>query len=285
MVDREAQRAALQAERRAARQAERRATVQTERAAQRAERRAARELAKQIEQPYAPSPLIETPLPTELPELMVWLQQREAPRAFSYRGQTYRYFRHDYNSTWLHERAVEVPIIFGLVRKHRAGRVLEIGNVLSHYFPVEHDVVDKYEPGERVINQDILDFAPSAKYDLIVSVSTLEHVGWDEKPSDPDKVTQVVDRVRTFLRPGGRFVFTVPIGYNPEMDQSLRDGRFACDELICLKRVSEDNHWEEVPCQDAWDARYNKPFYCANALAIGVIAQRRSVAVTPESAR
>jgi Asp-tRNA(Asn)/Glu-tRNA(Gln) amidotransferase A subunit family amidase len=162
MADREA--------RKAARRVETIADREARRAARRDERRAARHSAGQQRQKYEPSRLDgkADPSGAVLPDLKAWLQQWQAPRSFRFRGKSYRYFRHEYNSTWLHERAVEVPIVYGLVRKHRAGRVLEIGNVLPHYFPVDHDVVDKYEPGERVINQDILDFAPEAGYDLIV---------------------------------------------------------------------------------------------------------------------
>jgi len=51
--------------------------------------------------------------------------------------------------------------------------------VLSHYFAVKHDIVDKYEIAPSVVNEDLVNFKPGKKYDLIVSISTLEHVGWD----------------------------------------------------------------------------------------------------------
>jgi hypothetical protein len=38
-------------------------------------------------------------------------------------------------------------------------------------------VLDKYEQAPGVINEDVVSFSPPQKYDLIVSVSTLEHVG------------------------------------------------------------------------------------------------------------
>jgi hypothetical protein len=66
------------------------------------------------------------------------------------------------------------------VKRYKERNILEIGNVLSHYFPVNHDIVDKYEKADGVINQDVVHFYSPKKYDLIVSVSTLEHVGWDE---------------------------------------------------------------------------------------------------------
>jgi hypothetical protein len=110
-------------------------------------------------------------------------------KTFIFNGKTYYYFVHKYNTTWKNERAVEVPIIWDIVREHyRQGkRVLEVGNVLSHYFRIFHDVLDKYEVAEGVINQDVVDFKPAWKYDLIVSISTLEHVGWDEEPKEPEK--------------------------------------------------------------------------------------------------
>ena len=52
------------------------------------------------------------------------------------------------------------------------------------YYKFEHDIVDKYEKKKGIINQDIVDYKPDKKYDLIISISTLEHVGWDETPRE-----------------------------------------------------------------------------------------------------
>jgi len=68
-----------------------------------------------------------------------------------------------------------------MVRKYRGKNILEIGNVLSRHIKLEHDILDKYETAKGVINEDIVDFKSEKKYDLIISISTLEHVGWDEK--------------------------------------------------------------------------------------------------------
>jgi len=64
------------------------------------------------------------------------------PRTFKFQGRHYGYFCHRYNYTWRNERAIEVPIIWKMVEENREGRVLEVGNVLAHYFPVRHDVLD-----------------------------------------------------------------------------------------------------------------------------------------------
>ena len=44
-----------------------------------------------------------------------------------------------------------------------------------------------------MINQDVVDFKTNEKYDLIVSISTLEHVGWDEEPRDDKKISKALN--------------------------------------------------------------------------------------------
>jgi SAM-dependent methyltransferase len=145
-----------------------------------------------------------------------------SPRWFEFRSQRYRHFLHRYNATWSNERAVEIPIVWKCVQAARGRSILEVGNVLSHYFAIEHPVVDRYEAGENVINQDVVSFASSERFDLIVSVSTLEHVGWDEgEPADPAKLVRAVENLRSHLKPGGQLVATLPLGYNPHLDALL----------------------------------------------------------------
>jgi len=198
-------------------------------------------------------------------------------RTFKFQGKTYRYFYHRYNRTWKNERAAEIPIIWNIVKRYKERNILEIGNVLSHYFPVNHDIVDKYEKADGVINQDVVHFYSPKKYDLIVSVSTLEHVGWDEDLSshktlnDPKKILQAIENLKGLLAPKGKIIITLPLWYNPELDKLLRDGRIQFTRLFYLKRISKDNRWIEVYWKDLQNARYNTPFYAANGLVIGII--------------
>ena len=198
-------------------------------------------------------------------------------KTFTFRGDTYRYFYHRYNTTWRNERSVEIPIIYRFVKERDEVTVLEVGNVLSHYFPVRHDIVDKHEHSPRVINQDIVDFHPQKKYDLIVSISTLEHVGWDELYAgwdkgarDPTKALRAIENLKELLAPKGIMVVTFPIGYNPYLDRLLRDGKIPLTALFCLKRISKDNEWKEVSWSDVLDARFGSPFPNANGLIIGI---------------
>jgi len=191
-------------------------------------------------------------------------------RTFSVQGRPYRYFYHRYNATWKTERAVEVPIVWEIVQAHQGRRILEVGNVLSHYFPVAHEIVDKYERAPGVLNLDIVDYQPTESYHLIVSISTLEHVGWDEQPREPEKVLRAIDHLSTLVAPGGLVVMTLPLAYNPAMDELLRAGHLRFSRQICLKRVSADNRWAEVDWPAIAQAEFNRPFRGINGLVIGL---------------
>jgi len=188
---------------------------------------------------------------------------------FVFNGKTYRHMVHLYNRTWENERAVELPIIWDMVQHvyARGGRVLEVGNVLGSYFLTRHEIVDKYERASRVLNQDILDFRPAQTYDLIVSISTLEHIGFDEQPQEPEKVLRAVDHLRTLLAPGGVFVATIPIGANPHLDRFIDSGALRFDTLHALRRAPGVDWY-----QDTWEGvrglRYGSPFRHATAVVI-----------------
>jgi len=198
----------------------------------------------------------------------------KSKRTFIFQGKIYRYFYHYYNTTWSNERAVEIPIIWDIYEKNKGKRILEVGNVLSHYFRVDHDIVDKYERAEGVINEDVVNFEPSKKYDLIISISTLEHVGWDETPREPSKVLKAIEHLKNLLSPCGKMVVTLPLGYNPEVDKSLKEGSLKFDKQYYLKRISRDNEWTEANWDDVCDVKYGEPFPCANGLVIGIIEKR-----------
>jgi hypothetical protein len=201
----------------------------------------------------------------------------KSSRTFSLQEQTYSYFYHEYNTTWKNERAVEIPVVWRIVNEYKRKKILEVGNVLSNYFSVNHDIVDKHERTRGVITQDIANFHPTKKYDLIVSISTLEHVGWDENPHDhmilhePDKFLHVIRNLKDLLTPSGKIVITLPLGYNPALDKILRNRRVQFSRRFCLKRVSKDNSWIEVGWRDIENSQYGRPFPAANGLLIGVI--------------
>ncbi|MGQ9617546.1 MAG: hypothetical protein ACUVUG_01155 [Candidatus Aminicenantia bacterium] len=191
-------------------------------------------------------------------------------KKFKFQNQKYYYFHHPYNTGG--ERTVEVPIIWKVVNEYKASgkSILEVGNVLSHYFPISHTVVDKYEPGKVVINEDIVTYNPSQKYDLIVSISTLEHVGWDEEPKEPEKILRAIERLKNILATNGKLIVTLPLGYNSEMDKYLREGKIGFPRVYLMKRVTKSNKWVEKRYKGVPEVEYGKPFPFANAILICV---------------
>jgi len=194
--------------------------------------------------------------------------------SFLFQRYTYNYFYGFYNGTWYNERSVEIPIVMKAIRMHHGKKILEVGNVLSQYFEVEHDILDKYETKNRIIKEDIADFTSSEKYDLIVSISTLEHVGYDEYPKDDMKIYKAIENLKTLLNPDGMIIVTLPLGQNPVLDKLLKDATVKFSGQYYLKRISKANEWEQASWEDVKDAKYGEPFFAANALVIGIIYGR-----------
>jgi len=208
---------------------------------------------------------------------------------FKFRGKKYRYFCHGYNTTWLNERTIEIPIIWKIVKQYKDKEILEVGNVLSHYFPVQHDVVDKYEKAAGVINEDIVNFQSPKKYDLIVSISTLEHLDYDEDPREPiwkqnrdapiyesTKILRAIQNLKRLLVPGGKMVITLPLGYNPIVDKLVANNKLSLSEgkmqnaIYYLKRAHRVNKWKEATMNECQEIKYDFVYHFARAIIIVV---------------
>ena len=149
--------------------------------------------------------------------------------------------------------------------------MLEVGNVLSHYGQQDHVVLDKYEQAAGVLNRDVLELDGLGPFDLIVAISTLEHVGWDERPREPAKALRAVRALTAKLAPGGRLVFTVPIGYNPSFDAALRSGELELSHTAALRRIGSGTSWREVAPAEVWSASYDFLLYRANGVLLAFI--------------
>ena len=189
---------------------------------------------------------------------------------FELDGQRYHYLYNRHKFTWLTERAVEVPVAQALVDEHASDRVLEIGNVLSHYRPQQHLVVDKYEQAPGVLNRDVLDLGGLGQFDLIVAISTLEHVGWDESPRDPAKAQRAVKVLRSLVAPGGLLAITVPVGYNTAFDAALRTGEVPLNRAVALRRAGATK-WREVAPAEVWSVPYDFLLYRARGVLFAFI--------------
>lgn len=178
---------------------------------------------------------------------------------FTFNGHEYEYLEHSYNHTSDNMRTAEIPIARAAIektlsRKPRAA-ILEVGNVLSHYDRAPWLVLDAREKGHGIVNADVMTWEPPQKYDLIVSVSTLEHVGFGEYANltaGPVAPLVLVERLRSWLTPYGYAVVTIPIGYNPAWDAALRY-TFSGTSLYFMRRTIS-NEWEQCDVDAAFAA-------------------------------
>ncbi len=133
------------------------------------------------------------------------------------------------------------------------------------------EVVDKYEKGRGIINEDINTYLPKNKFDLIVSISTFEHIGFDDSGGNSfKKILSSFKKTTSLLKKNGKFIFTVPIGYNPSMDKIIRENGFKFKKELFLKRASS-NFWVETTKEDALLNGYGSKFPYANAIMIGYL--------------
>lgn len=195
---------------------------------------------------------------------------RGARGQFTFMGEGYRYRFHPHLWSWLGERAIEVPIAQALVDRNAGKRILEIGNVLSHYSPQRHLVVDKYEKRPGILNRDALELDDLGQFDLVVAISTIEHVGRDEEPRDPAKAPEALRRLERLLAPGGEAFVTIPIGYHLELDAAIQRGDVRFAHATAMQRTGQ-TQWREVRPEEVWGTPYDFLLYSARAVFFGWI--------------
>jgi cyclopropane fatty-acyl-phospholipid synthase-like methyltransferase len=114
-------------------------------------------------------------------------------------------------------------------------------------------VIDLNEKWPGATNADIMIYQPEQPLDLIVSISTLEHIGYN-KWTDTGlyKLSEVMVRLERMLAPGGVFVATVPIGWRPDMDAEIRTEQTGADQVWYMRQTSEvENTWTECTQDEA----------------------------------
>jgi SAM-dependent methyltransferase len=132
-------------------------------------------------------------------------------------------------------------------------------------------VLDKYEHAPEVLNRDVLELDDLGQFDLIVAISTLEHVGWDEAPRDPGKPLRAIRALRSALAPGGLLVITAPVGYNPALDAAFRSGEAGLSRAAALRREPGSTRWRELAPDDMWTTPYDFLIFRARAVLFGFI--------------
>lgn len=188
---------------------------------------------------------------------------------FNFEGRAVPYFVHPYNATWRNERCVEVAIALEFLQRYGLRNWLELGNVMAYYGKQAATVVDKYERSPGVTNKDILNFEPKELFDAALSLSTFEHIGWDETPREPEKVLRAIAKFKSFIKPGGPLLVTFPLGHNSFLDSLVERNEVPFSRVCYLKRTSE-SEWKQVTREEVIGTKYGSPYTAANAIVVGM---------------
>lgn len=197
-------------------------------------------------------------------------------KTFVFRKKSYKYFYHLYNRTVASERVVEIPLAKEILDKYKNREVLEVGNVMKHYFYGRHDVLDKYEKAKGIMNVDVTNFRSDKKYDLILSISTLEHVGYSYGEKwRPEKFSLAISNLKKCLNRGGVMFVTLPIYLNPYVSKLIVEEEMPFGSEYFMERVSFLNEWKQVGRKKALGAApYDSLFASSNAIYVGIFKKR-----------
>jgi SAM-dependent methyltransferase len=230
---------------------------------------------------------------------------KEWKRTFVFNKQEFYYNRIRFNNPT--ERAVEIPIAFNfLAALNKPASILEVGNVLSHYENhlserlgiTSRRIVDKFEVEVGVDNEDLMNLPSDKKYDAIVSLSTVEHIGQKGDPSggygeqeenrDLEGPLKAIAKIYDLLAPDGKALITVPFGklidgewyiqFSKEYLYLLGKKYGIPKEAVsvnCLKLIDRETKgssfnvlWEELDALELSYVEYGAPFSQANAIAV-----------------
>ena len=162
--------------------------------------------------------------------------------AVTWWGEDLQPYDHPYNDTAKNERAVELAAAFRWLQNRDPSAGLEVGNVLSHYRPAQHRIIDRWEEAEGVENLDVFDVR--GEYPWVVAISTLEHVRLDEPEQDQWGAVRALFHLRTLVQEGGGLFVTVPLGWNMRLDDYLL--RWPGCTRACTF-VREGGGWVQTP--------------------------------------
>lgn len=196
-------------------------------------------------------------------------------KSFYFKKRKYFYCREKYNLSWRNERAVEIPIFQRLVRENIKANILEVGCVLKWYKSSPKSnwtILDKFEKFGSTINLDIINYKPRTKFDLILSISTIEHIGLEDGSSKKNKVIKAINHLITnCLSKKGKIIFSIPIGYNKYLDNQIFSKRIHLSKTYYFLRRS-NSEWREVDSEQVINCEYNKYYRIGSkGLLIGVI--------------
>jgi SAM-dependent methyltransferase len=144
-------------------------------------------------------------------------------------GTPWRRFAGPRSTVRMTERVVEIPWVLSRYQGER--RVLDVGSANAVPFYLQHliarniaelhgvDLSSRRVPGIRMTQADVRHMPfPDASFDLVMCVSTLEHIGLDNRGYDLEAPLEArgdlaaMVEIRRVLDPSGRLLITVPFG-------------------------------------------------------------------------
>lgn len=175
------------------------------------------------------------------------------PETWTMGGETYPYLE---PRLW-NERDIETPWACRILGNAH-GRVLEVGNATQWITAHPHrTIVDRWDPTPHVTiplhHTDIVNWH-GGPYDLIVSISTLEHVGTDpQEEQDPAKAVVALGHCYgSLLARGGEMAFTVPCGYHPRLQNYVLGSLCDWTDVRLMGRDDQfSTEWRELPLDQA----------------------------------
>lgn len=109
-------------------------------------------------------------------------------------------------------------LVIGCLEEPLANTLSELGHEVVGVDLRPYNRGDEYRgpdvPNYKHITGDFLDVEFSEKFDLIISVSVIEHsgLGYYKDKIDSDADIKIAKKVLGLLKPDGKFILTVPIG-------------------------------------------------------------------------
>lgn len=188
---------------------------------------------------------------------------------FWHKGKIYALYEHPYNCGYTEERMTERSVELALAMEWLGkceGEVTEIGAVTPYYFYCDKikDIIDPTDVHKRVNQRkSLFDADLKGGGGNILSISTVEHVGLSDYGMREEK--NAPNAVEKILQESKKCLITAPLGYNPLLDEWVRDNRD--NPMLSIMRRGINNRWSEMDIYSFSEIEYG-PLWAEGLLII-----------------
>jgi len=146
------------------------------------------------------------------------------------------------------ERAIEIPLAIDFLSNYaQQDPITELGCVLPYYILKRgsHNVYDLTDKHPQCTRCDLRTLNDNDLKGVVVSISTLEHLGLAEYGIEKGSTDEGVALLKRILADARKYFITVPIGYNKTLDDFILG---SCDLGECYVARTRNNpeEWEVV---------------------------------------